>query len=95
MVKPDFVEFGGCLQRPFIVVSDSATTGLEATEGTSFSSPSALRLAAGVRAHFGESLSTLAIRALLVHTTETCDFACEDVGRGRVATIRSGYRFVR
>jgi hypothetical protein len=85
VVKPDFVEFGGCLQRPFIVVSESAATGLEATEGTSYSAPSVLRLAAGVRAHFGESLSMLAIRALLIHTTETCDFSCEDVGRGRVA----------
>jgi Subtilase family len=85
VVKPDFLEFGGCLQRPFIVVSESTAAGLEATEGTSFSAPSVLRLAAGVRAHFGESLSMLAIRALLIHTTETCDFACEDVGRGRVA----------
>lgn len=85
LVKPDLVEFGGCLQRPFIVVSDSNSTALEATEGTSFSAPSVLRLAAGLRAHFGDSLDTLAIRALLVHTTETSSFACEDVGRGRVA----------
>lgn len=83
VVKPDFVEFGGCLQRPFIVVSGSGD--LEATDGTSFSSPSVLRLAAGVRAHFGTSLNMLAIRALLVHTTEPSDFPCEDVGRGRVA----------
>lgn len=85
LVKPDLVEFGGCLQRPFIVVSDSNATALEATEGTSFSAPSVLRLAAGLRAHFGDGLDTLAIRALLVHTTETCSFACQDVGRGRVA----------
>ena len=85
VVKPDFVEFGGSLQRPFIVVHDSPALALEATEGTSFSAPSVLRLGAGVRAHFGESLSMLAIRALLVHTTEPSDFACEEVGRGRVA----------
>ncbi len=85
LVKPDFVEFGGCLQRPFITLSDGTVIALEATEGTSFSAPSVLRLAAGVRAHFGADLSTLAIRALLVHTTETCQFACEDVGRGRIA----------
>jgi hypothetical protein len=85
VVKPDFVEFGGCLQRPFIVVSETAASALEATEGTSFSAPSVLRLAAGVRAHFGESLSMLAIRALLIHTAETGDYPCEDVGRGRVA----------
>lgn len=85
LVKPDFVEFGGCLQRPFIVVSDSNGVALEGTGGTSFSAPSALRLATGLRAHFGNSLNILAIRTLLVHTTEACDFSCEDVGRGRVA----------
>lgn len=85
VVKPDFLEFGGTLQRPFIVVSEQAAGGLEATEGTSFSAPAVLRLAAGVRAHFGQNLSMLAIRALLIHTTEATDFPCEDVGRGRVA----------
>jgi hypothetical protein len=85
VVKPDFLEFGGTLQRPFIVVSEQTAGGLEATEGTSFSAPSVLRLAAGVRAHFGENLSMLTIRALLIHTTETSDLPCEDVGRGRVA----------
>ena len=38
----------------------------------------------GTRA-FRPILSILAIRALLVHTTEPSDFPCEDVGRGRVA----------
>lgn len=85
VVKPDFVEFGGNLQRPFIVVHDGSKLALEATEGTSFSAPSVMRLGAGVRAHFGANLSILAIRALLVHTTEPSDFPCEDVGRGRVA----------
>lgn len=85
VVKPDFVEFGGCLQRPFIVVHDGKAFALEATEGTSFAAPSVLRLGAGLRAHFGETLSMLAIRALLVHTTEACDHPCEEVGRGRVA----------
>lgn len=85
VVKPDFVEFGGCLQRPFIVLHEGKTFALEATEGTSFSAPSVLRLGAGLRAHFGESLSILAIRALLIHSTEPCDHPCEEVGRGRVA----------
>jgi hypothetical protein len=85
MVKPDFVDFGGCLQRPFIVLSDDKSSGLEATEGTSFAAPSVLRLGAGLRAHFGESLSILAIRALLTHTTEPSAHPCEEVGRGRVA----------
>ncbi|MEQ1756025.1 MAG: S8 family peptidase [Micropepsaceae bacterium] len=85
VVKPDFVEFGGTLQRPFIVLNEQTPTELEATEGTSFSAPSVLRLGAGVRAHFGDTLSVLAIRALLIHTTDACDFPCEEVGRGRVA----------
>jgi len=85
VVKPDFVEFGGDLKRPFIVVYDGNKLALEATEGTSFSAPSVMRLGAGVRAHFGDSLSILATRALLVHTTEPSEYACEEVGRGRVA----------
>ncbi|MFZ1923574.1 MAG: S8 family peptidase [Xanthobacteraceae bacterium] len=85
LIKPDFVEFGGCLQRPFIALAESSAFALEATEGTSFSAPAVLHLATGVRAHLGDNLSTLAIRSLLIHTTEPCDHACEDVGRGRVA----------
>ena len=85
LVKPDFVEFGGCLQRPFIVLHEGKAFALEATEGTSFSAPSVLRLGAGLRAYFGENLNILAIRALLVHTTEPSHHPCEEVGRGRVA----------
>jgi hypothetical protein len=85
VVKPDFLEFGGCMQRPFIVVNEQQASELEVTGGTSFSAPSVLRLAAGVRAHFGDGLSMLAIRALLIHTTEPCELPCEEAGRGRVA----------
>jgi hypothetical protein len=69
----------------FIVLNDANAIALEATEGTSFSAPSVLRLGAGLRAHFGDMLSILAIRALLIHTAEECDYTCEEVGRGRVA----------
>jgi len=85
VIKPDLVEFGGTLQRPFIVLSPSATPTLEGTEGTSFAAPSTLRLAAGIRAHFGPTLSTLAVHALIVHTLETCNHHCSEVGRGRIA----------
>ncbi len=85
LIKPDFVEFGGCEKRPFGVLARSSPPTLDRTEGTSFSAPSVLRLGAGVRAHFGESLSLLAIRALLIHTTEASSASCEEVGRGRVA----------
>lgn len=85
LIKPDLVEFGGSLQRPFIVISNQGVSQLEATAGTSFSAPSALRLAVGLRAHLGPSLSPLAIRALLIHTTEPCAYSHKEVGRGRIA----------
>ena len=85
LIKPDLVEFGGCLQRPFIVIGEQNTLTLNATEGTSFAAPAVLRLATGVRAHFGPTLSTLAIRALLIHTSEPSEHPRESVGRGRVA----------
>lgn len=85
LIKPDLVEFGGSLQRPFVVVSAEDAGQLEATGGTSFASPSALRLAAGVRAHFGNGLSLLAIRTLLTHTAESSKLPHREVGWGRVA----------
>ncbi|MER9445188.1 S8 family peptidase [Mesorhizobium sp. M0340] len=83
LVKPDLVAFGGCDTRPFFVLNKS--NDIRKETGTSFSAPSVLRLGAGLRAHFGDTLSMLAIRALLVHTTEPSDQPCEEVGRGRVA----------
>ena len=85
LIKPDLVEFGGCSQRPFVVIGEQNTLTLNATEGTSFAAPAVLRLATGVRAHFGATLSILAIRALLIHTSEPSEDTCESVGRGRVA----------
>lgn len=85
VIKPDLVEFGGSLQRNFILLSSSTTPTLEGSEGTSFAAPSTLRMAAGVKAHFGDNLSTLAVHALLVHTLETCEHPCAEVGRGRLA----------
>lgn len=55
------------------------------TGGTSFSSPSVLRLGVGVRAHFGNALSELAIRTLLIHCSESANIPKFEVGWGRVA----------
>ena len=85
IIKPDLVEFGGSIQRPFLVVGDGPGLNLESTGGTSFAAPSVLRLAAGVRAHVGPSLNTLAIKALLVHTAEESKIPFSEIGRGRVA----------
>ncbi|MCB1839081.1 MAG: S8 family peptidase [Alphaproteobacteria bacterium] len=86
LMKPDLVEFGGSLQRPFLVVGDNIPEPkLDATGGTSFATPSALRIGAGVRAHFGSSLGMLAIRALMIHCAEKTEHPPEQVGWGRVA----------
>ncbi|WP_367872980.1 S8 family peptidase [Luteolibacter sp. Populi] len=68
LVKPDLVEFGGAFERPFIVLNADMTPKLAATGGTSFAAPSAMRMATGIRTHFGNNLNNLAIRSLLVHT---------------------------
>ncbi len=85
LVKPDLVEFGGVLDRPFVVVSPEKKLSLATVGGTSYAAPSVLRLATGVRAHFGSKLDHLAIRALLIHTSEDGNFDRREVGWGRVA----------
>jgi len=85
LIKPDLVAFGGSVARPYLVVGEKDATKLEPTGGTSFAAPSTLRMATGIRAHLGASLSPLAIRALLVHCAEPSDIPHVEVGWGRVA----------
>lgn len=72
VVKPDILAFGGSSKEPFWVVNPSVSTDAIPMTGTSFSSPFALRMAVGIRAHFGDTLSPLAIRALLIHCSTKC-----------------------
>ncbi|MFN3607444.1 MAG: S8 family peptidase [Hyphomonas sp.] len=85
LMKPDLVDFGGSIQRPFLVVGQGDQPTLDSTGGTSFATPSTLRLGAGVRAHFGSNLSLLAIRALLIHRAERGNQPAEEVGWGRIS----------
>lgn len=85
LIKPDLMEFGGILERPYLVFSPDNTPSITQQIGTSFSAPSVLRLAAGVRAHFGDNLSNLAIKTLLIHTSETNEQSMTEIGWGRVA----------
>ena len=85
LVKPDLVDFGGEFSRPFVVVASDMQPALTTTGGTSFATPSVMRLGTGVRAHFGPSINHLAIRTLLVHTCERSDEDYTEVGWGRVA----------
>ena len=85
LIKPDFVDFGGVLGRPFVVVASDLNPTLTTTGGTSYATPSVMRLATGVRAHFGDKIDHLAIRALLVHTCEEAEQEKTEIGWGRVA----------
>jgi hypothetical protein len=81
-VKPDGISFGGSDSEPFRVLSP--VLGVEGIKGTSFSSPFALRSAASIKAQLGDCLGGLAIRALLIHTTnKSDDLEFPEVGWGR------------
>ncbi|WP_392753211.1 S8 family peptidase [Streptomyces sp. LN590] len=84
MVKPDLLSFGGSSYEPFHFASRDKSGRLESAMGTSFASPAALRMAAGIRAHFGGHIKPLALRALLVHCAERGGVPIEEAGWGRI-----------
>ncbi|MDX6451834.1 MAG: hypothetical protein QOH16_1883 [Gaiellaceae bacterium] len=86
IVKPDVVQFGGTETEQFFVYEAATVPSLAQTMGTSFAAPSALRLAAGVRAHFGERVSPLALKALLIHSADPLDHDRHEVGWGKVSS---------
>lgn len=83
LTKPDILHFGGADGNKFRFLLGG---GLGETQGTSFASPSVMRLAAGIRAHFGEAISPLAIRALIVHSAERGARSELEVGWGLAAS---------
>lgn len=85
LIKPDLVDFGGSMARPFLVLDPVNIGQIKATGGTSFSAPNTLRIGTGIRAHFGNSLNALAIKALLIHSSEASELPKHEVGWGRVA----------
>lgn len=82
LVKPDLVQFGGYDSHPFRFVFPGPS--IAEADGTSFSTPAVMRIASGIRAHFGTSISTLAIRALLIHSANPLEHPREEVGWGMV-----------
>ena len=70
IMKPDGLAFGGSSREPYWVLNAEKPGAAMPITGTSFATPTALRTAIGVRAHFGKLLSPLAIKALLLHN---CD----------------------
>lgn len=84
IIKPDVLCFGGSPAEPFQLMGLSGLNTVQAT-GTSFASPLALRTALGIRAYFGEVLSPVALKALLVHSAQLPDgLETKHCGWGRV-----------
>ncbi|NDK30196.1 S8 family peptidase [Nesterenkonia sp. Hz 6-5] len=83
-VKPDVLDFGGTLTEPFLVYQSNTPGQLAWTQGTSFASPSALGRALSMRAHFGDRLTPLGIRALLVQSADHREQERREVGWGRL-----------
>ena len=84
IVKPDLVAFGGSQQDPFWVVDPNGGARAVPICGTSYAAPAAMRAGVAVRAYFGSVLSPLAIRALLVHSTDPAGHPQNEVGWGRI-----------
>jgi hypothetical protein len=84
VIKPDVVHFGGDHQsRPYLTVSSEDGGPLIANNGTSFAAPGLLRMAAGVRAQFGERIRAVSLKALMIHSAEQGIHERRDVGWGR------------
>lgn len=71
VVKPDLCSFGGTLVEPFLVYNRSSPGRISSTAGTSFAAPALLRTAATIRAKFGESISPLAAKALIINSADS------------------------
>jgi hypothetical protein len=82
IVKPDLLAFGGSATQPFHVLGPVEMTLPKC--GTSFATPSVMRMALGVRAHLGNRIGPLALKALLIHGADAQEFERAEVGWGRI-----------
>ncbi len=84
--KPDAVAFGGCGKEYFHTTDAGPRPTLNATMGTSFAAPYALRTGVGIRAILGEEINPLTIKALMIHSSWQNESASSDeIGWGRIA----------
>ena len=84
IVKPDLVAFGGSQHEPFWVTDPASSGAAIPTAGTSYAAPAAMRSALAVRAHLGPVLGPLAIKALLIHSTDPGMVQRHETGWGRL-----------
>ncbi len=91
VVKPDVLFFGGSDESPFYVTNPVNPQQVVGISGTSFAAPSVMRLVSGIRAHFGERLSLLAVRSLLIHCTQGNREGRVEHGWGRIPEELEAY----
>lgn len=84
VIKPDLMAFGGDVNEYFHVITEGSSPTITPQMGTSFAAPYALRSAVGIRAIMGQELSSLAIKALLVHAANSNEHHVTDVGWGKI-----------
>ena len=84
IMKPDGLAFGGSSREPYWVLNAENPGNAMPITGTSFAAPTALRTAIGLRAHFGNVLTPLAVKALLLHNCDGGGHDKREVGWGRI-----------
>lgn len=84
VIKPDLIAFGGEDTEYFHVLSEDSNPVITPQMGTSFAAPYALRTAVGIKALLGGDLTTLAIKALMIHSCTPKDYAHAEVGWGKL-----------
>lgn len=84
VIKPDLIAFGGDENEYFHVLTEDTNPVITPQMGTSFAAPYALRTAVGIKALLGGGLTTLAIKALMIHSCSQKDFSHAEVGWGKL-----------
>ena len=85
IVKPDVLDFGGSIKKPFYVINgDISNIGTVGVFGTSYSAPLTLRKAAGIKTTLGEQINMLTVKAILLHNANQKEYESIDVGWGKL-----------
>lgn len=85
-VKPDLIAFGGSLNEPFGCIGPGMKPERYNTAGTSFASPSTMRVAGMVRAAMEDQVTMMGIKALLLHGCKIGIHDKREVGHGLLST---------
>lgn len=84
VIKPDIIAFGGSNQDFFRVLDlYNGNLVINKQQGTSFAAPLVMRHAAFIKGSFGDNVSNMALKAILIHQSEMNSFTHQAVGWGK------------